>query len=223
MKNYLKKVFIFAITITLFYLIVNNLLIFPEGQMKISFVMDTPTIIILIGNWLFSFVLVGIIKLLSNKLDSIIYVSDKVIFYSAVVFSNFGGLEVLLFHSLEQKYLNNNFIFIFTSFYFIILLYIVYYFWKYRLEIAVGLFISNYALGTQFVSSIKTDYMSYFFKHYFGVEHLSNVSKGLVMLLLLGIFLGITIYLRKNGVYDYRSRQEQWQEKVGEGYYSRFK
>ena len=46
MKNYFKKVLIFAATITFLYLIVNNLLIFPEGKMKISFVMDTPTVII---------------------------------------------------------------------------------------------------------------------------------------------------------------------------------
>ena len=222
MKKYLKKVLIFALTISFFYLIVNNLLIFPEGKMKISLVMVTPTIIILMGYWIFSFLFVGLLKLISIKIDNFIYHSNKMIFYSAMIFKSFDGLEVLLFHSLEQKCFNNLLQIIFSSFYFMLLVIILYYFWKYRLELAIGLFISNYLRVLGFVSAIKPDYMTYFFKQYFGIENISNVSKGLVMLLLLGIFLTITIYLRKKGVYDYRSKEEQNQEKVGEGYYSRF-
>ena len=109
-----------------FYLIVNNLLIFPEGKMKISFVMDTATIIILIGNWIFSFLFVGLIKILSGRVDNFIYKSNKMIFYSAIVFSNFDGLEILLFHSLEQKYFNNLLQIIFSSFYFIMLVIILF-------------------------------------------------------------------------------------------------
>lgn len=82
----------------------------------------------------------------------------------------------------------------------------------------------NYLIrSTDFANSIKPDYLSYLFKHYFGIEHISNVTKGLVMLLLYIIFLSLTIYLRKKGIYDIRSGQEQWQEKVEVGYYARLK
>ena len=94
--------------------------------MKISFVMDTATIIILIGNWIFSFLFVGLIKILSGRVNNFIYKSNKMIFYSAIVFSNFDGLEILLFHSLEQKYFNNLLQIIFSSFYFIMLVIILF-------------------------------------------------------------------------------------------------
>ena len=73
---------------------------------------------------------------------------NKMIIYSAIAFASFAGFEILLFHDLLRPlsdFLDKNLIisYVIVYIYFALIAIIVYYTWKYRIEIVSGLFIMN--------------------------------------------------------------------------------
>jgi hypothetical protein len=200
---------------------------FTKSGELFSITIDTITLMLTFGWFIFSFVAIGIIKLISMKKNKFIYESKKFIIYFTFLFHNFAGLSVLLFHNyIKNELINCLLIFI----YYILFIFILYYFWKYRLEIVIGMLLTNlfvykinFWFSTYLIHTNKPDLLSKFMQQYLGLAHVTNPMKGVVLLLFLVIFLTITIFLRKKGVYDYRSSQEQRQEEMQEGYYARYR
>ena len=222
MKNYFKKALLFAVVMILLSLFVNNIVLFKGGHI-ITLTLDWGTLIIIIGTFLDSFVKILIIKLLSLKMGKYFY-SNKIIIYSAIAFESFVGFEILLFHHFND-FLDRNLIILYLIVYicFSLIAIIVYYTWKYRIEIVSGLFIMNLIIRKTALGNLtKTDFLDVFFAEHLGIDPVSNFFKGMFLLGIYGIYLAIVIYLRKKGVYDLRNKKEKREEKDGQGYYARY-
>jgi len=225
--KYLKRVFYFWLVINLNAFLMYNTSFFTKNGELFSITVGTLTLLLIIGLFIFSFPAIGLIKLISIKLYSFIYDSTKFICYFATILVHFEGLYTLLLGTSIQSEIITG-LSIFGCF--ILFIYILYCFWKYRLEITIGMFLTNFVVyqfnfwvTTYLISTNKPDLLSKFMQQYLGIEHVTNPMKGIVLLLFLAIFLTITIFLRKKGVYDYRSSEEQQQEKLREGYYARYR
>ena len=226
MKNYFKKVLLYAFIMILLGLFMNNIALFKGGHI-ITLTLDWGTQIIIIGTFLYSFVIILIIKLISLKMGEYFY-SNKLIIYSAIAFESFAGFEILLFHDLfhhliDFLYQNLIILYVIISIFISLIAIIVYYNWKYRIEIVSGLFIMNLVIRKTALGNLtKTDFLDAFFAEHLGIDPVSNFSKGMFLLGIYGIYLAIAIYLRKKGVYDRRSKKEKREEKDGQGYYARY-
>ena len=141
------------------------------------------------------------------------------IIYSAIAYESFGGFEILLFHHFNDFLYENLIILnLIILIYFSLIAIIVYYTWKYRIEIVSGLFIMNIIIRKTALGNLtKTDFLDLFFAEHLGIEQVSNFSKGMFLLGIYGIYLTIVIYLRKKGVYDLHSKKEKREEKDGQG------
>ncbi|WP_181186445.1 hypothetical protein [Orenia metallireducens] len=221
MKEYLKRVGYFALVYILTNLFFHNLSFFSNGEFGVSLTVDIWTLIGIIILVIHSIFHVGIIKLVSIKLDKFIYKSTKFIIYSAFIQSCFEGFDVLFFG--PWKKLSAGEVYSIVTLYFTVLVLSLYYLWKYRVELAVGMFIINLIIYKANLAALnKEDFLDRLLSNYFELGNYIHFFKGVLLLIVLMIFLAITILLRKKGVYDYRSRQEQWQEKMKQGYYARY-
>ncbi|PRX26714.1 hypothetical protein BX659_11978 [Orenia metallireducens] len=221
MKEYLKKIGYFALVYILTDWFFHNLSFFSNGEFGVSLTVDIWTLIGIIILVIHSIFHIAIIKLVSIKLDKFIYKSIKFIIYSAFIQSCFEGFDVLFFSPWKKIPLGV--VYFFGALYFIALVLSLYYLWKYRVELAGGMFIINLIIyKTNLAVLNKEDFLDRLVINYFNLGNYTNFCKGVVLLIVLLIFLAITIFLRKKGVYDYRNRQEQWQEKMKQGYYARY-
>jgi hypothetical protein len=218
--RYIKNLFYYVIIDNLFDFLFYN--IFKESN-KFTIIIDHWTIGTFVVSILDGLVLIGILKLISLKLNTYIYKSQKFIIFLFIIYNNIGGLEILLTSPVRKKYLSSfQFLYVVSLIYLLISLILIYYYWKYRLEITIGIVITNFIISfTKLDHLDKTDFLDIIIKNNFGIEYISNFNKGLIMLGFLIITITIPIYLRKIGVYDYRSRKEKWQEKVGKDLYAR--
>ena len=218
--KYLKRVIFCSLVTNLNSFLTMNVTYFPDFK----FFVDGVTVFLFLGTFLFSFIDILVLKLFSIKARSKIYESLKFIFYLVIIRQNVGALEVLLTSPIEFWEIDILALdLIYYAAHLIPFVFITYYFWKYRVEIALGLFstqIMMYGVDS-LINTEGTDLLSEFMKNYLGFEYVSNFMKVVVLLSFLAIFLGVTIFLRKQGVYDYRSRKEQWNEKANKGYYAR--
>lgn len=220
MKEYIKKSLYFGLIFNLVGLFEHNIKIFPKKGTVYSVFIDFWTLVIFIGIFLYAFIFIAILFFISKKINNSIYKSKKVIGYIAFITASLDGLMVLLFKHL---WINNDVVGIFITIgYFLLAVSLVYFFWKYRIEIASGVFLTNMIYyQTNLISSNDTDLVTRLFNQYYGISHLSDPIKGLILLLMLVVYLTILIFLRKKGIYDYRKKKELWQEKMGEGPYKK--
>ena len=154
-------------------------------------------------------------KLLSLKIGKYFY-SNEMIIYSTITYYSFGGFEILLFHHFNDfLYQNLILMALIILIYFSLIAIIIYYTWKYRIEIVSGLFIMNLIIRKTALGNLtKTDFLDLFFAEHLGKEQVSNFSKGMFLLGIYGIYLAIAIYLRKKGVYDLRREKKRGKKRM---------
>ncbi|MGM0410993.1 MAG: hypothetical protein ACQEQF_09560 [Bacillota bacterium] len=225
MKRYFQKVIYFALVYELVYLFFHNFHVFTKGELIFKLTLDIWVFIGILVTVIYSFFYVGIIKIISFNLCQFIYNSDKFIIYLASLSSSFEMFALLFFSLWREKIHSGYFLgYILMICYFIILLLCLYYFWKYRLEVIGGFFIINtISYETNLVLLKKEDFLDRLLSDYLTFGNFNNFFKGLILLTMLSLVVGIAIFLRKKGVYDYRSRQEKWRAKMKQGYYARYK
>lgn len=209
MKEFIKKAFYFDLFFNIMTQYCDGFILYKHGQFfKLTF--DSWNIIFLITGFLYGLITVGIIKFISSKIDRFIYDSNKMICYLAVLFEGLTWFEISFFHFLEYSYFQIPITLIAIT-YFVGLIFILYYFWGYRIEIAIGI-ILNATIYEQ------TDWPVRFYKQ-LNIPKPSHFQQGLFYLGVIIIFLVITISLRRMKVYDFRSSKDKWQEALGEGPY----
>ncbi|HLV10164.1 MAG TPA: hypothetical protein VKY40_08145 [Halanaerobiales bacterium] len=222
MGRFIKKALYFGLIYNLVFYIIHNIKFFPKKGTIYQGFIDFWTLLFMFIGFVTGFIFLAIIYLLSKKYKMDIYDSNKMIGYIAFTYCSFEGLSVIFFEKLWE---NNDLIgIIVTVGYFLLIVVALYYFWKYRIEIASGVLITNILYyKTNFVNSNNQDYVTKFFSNYTGITQLSDHYKGMILLFLLFIYLAVLVFLRKKGVYDYRNRQELWQEQMEEGPYKKVK
>lgn len=209
LRYYLKKVlclaFFYIFTDVLFY----NVDYFIKNGSIIRIGFDALSVAIYFGSFLLSFLFVLAIKLLSKRIDKFIYESNTMIIYIAICLQSFTGLYVLLFKTIEkQVWLLGLTITLGYSF---LIVYILYKFWKYRLEITLGLFLTR-------VMFTGNGFIIEFYKT-IGVKKPNDFLQGISISTIFVIFILLSVFLQKKGVYDFRSRKDKWLESVGQGPY----
>lgn len=172
---------------------------------------DGLSLILIISTFIFSFVFIAIVKLLSVKINRFIYESYASISYIAFNFVTADWIVNLLGPLREQRtiwfeIMCDSSIIIQL----ILCTLVIYYFWKYRLEISLGIFIGrilqSYGIATKILAVI------------FSIKP-TNREKFYLVSAIVIIFIALTILLRKLNVYDFRSRKDKWLETTGEGPY----
>jgi hypothetical protein len=207
MKGYLLKIVDFTIIYILTDLFFSNLIFFKGGKI-FDLSIDGITLMLIITGFLYSFIYIGIIKLVSIKINDFIYNSNVMICYTAFIFRSYDWFYTLFFGWFAKTLswtdiLVNNLI---TFVSLIVVVLPLYYFWKYRIEISVGMF-----LGGLLYSDI--------FNRIPQLKMPDDWKQGITISIIVALFIGIAVSLRKLGVYDFRSQKDKWQEKLGEGPY----
>lgn len=213
MRDFLKRVLYFGLVGNLTNYLFDNLIITKDNDLlNIKFLFNSWTIILIIGFFCFSFLFVAIIKILSIKINRFIYESYTSLAYIAFLEISAEWIVSLLGSTSEH---GNKVLFNIISDFTIIMqlilcMLVIYYFWKYRIEICVGIFIGrilqNFGLATQILSHIF-------------LEKPTNIEKFYFISIVVILFITLTIILRRFNVYDFRSRKDKWLEATGEGPY----
>jgi len=224
MKKFSKKVLYYYLAAAAVDLYINSILLSFNNGFSIEFKLKTFMVLHLFLKITICIIFIGILKLLSQKIDGFLYESNKAIIYFAIAKELNRVFQVLInfvtrnnmFDTLPFQFIINTSIFIFWVLVF-------YYLWKYRIELISVLFVFLFIYKeSNLIALNDPDFLDTFFQNYVGIQNVHNSVKGLF---LLGIYSGIIaflIYLRKKGVYDPRSDEEKLQEAHNRGYYARF-
>lgn len=209
MKEFIKKVIYFDIIFNLTDIFLSNTSFFQKGQVfRVN--VDMWTLLFLIW-WFFGGIIgILILKFLSSKVNRFIYESNKFVCYLAFITRGTDWIFGLIFGFLKKFEIIEMLVYII---YFVALILLIYYFWKYRKEISFSIFLtaSIYAfthLEIQLYSS-------------YGVLKVNEFLRGLTLVPVLILVILILVFLRRKGVYDFRSREDKWLEKIGDGPYKR--
>lgn len=211
MKKFIKKVLYFDIIYNLTNIFFSNMFFFENGK-TFQVVMDTWTLIFFVGWFFYGIVGIGIIKYLSLKINKFIYESDALICYLALNFRGLTWLNVLFFGFLDD-YFWGIIGFSIEIICFVLLILILFHFWKYRIEISAGIFL------TAFIYAF-THWEKPFYS-FFSISNPNELLRGLFILVILVLFLPTVIFLRNKDLYDFRSRKDKRLETKGEGPYQK--
>lgn len=216
MKEFIKKAFYFDLAYMITKIFFSDLILFKHGKV-LDLTFDFWTLYLFVVFFVFGIITIGIIKIISSKTSKFIYESNKLICLAAFIGRGVDCFNTLFLNKFASKldpaiqYLGG----IFNLGYIILGFLVLYYFWKYRLEICTGIFIC---------ASIyyHVDLQIWFYQQFFKMAHPSDYLQGFFLLAVLVIFLLVTITLRKLGVYDFRGRKDKWLESLREGPYKRY-
>jgi len=216
MKEFIKKVFYFDLIYNLTDIFYSNLVLFKHKKVfDITF--DFWTLYFLVVFFLLGAVIMGVVKLLSLKTNKFIYESNKFICLGAFLGRGMDCFFILFLNMLYKKsdFAIQTFGTLINLGYEIIAFLILYYFWKYRIEICTGIFICGSLYAHMHLQI-------WFYQKFFKMAHPKEYLQGFFLLAVLVIFLLVTITLRKLGVYDFRGRKDKWLESLREGPYKRY-
>lgn len=209
MIDFIKKVFCFEAFYVLTDFFFTNVTLLRSNQIiKVTF--DFTTIFSIIFMFFFGLLVVGIIKLLSQKINTFLYESNKLI--SIVAFLIRGILWLVPQEKFDWfSQLNGCLLDLSLT---IIIALIIYYFWRYHIEICAGVFLSAFIY-------YHTELTTWFFKELLNISHPNNILQRVFLLTILVLFMVITIYLRTKGIYDFRSKNDKILESYERGPYKR--
>jgi len=213
LKDFLKKALYFDLVYNITWLFFNNIYIFQKGYaFKIFF--DFWVVWNLVYFFLEGLLAIVIIKFLSTKINKFLYDSIEFICYSVVIYKCFDWFEICFFHSIHDYFFGIPADIIVIC-YFTLGVLALYYFWKYRIEIGIGLFIPAYIFH-------KTHLETPFFR-FLNISHPSDFLLGILLVIICILVLFVMLFLRKLKIYDFRSRKDKWLELQGEGPYKRYR
>ena len=207
MKEFLKKSLYFGLIENLVILFFQNVTLFHKNEI-FNFSFDGWSLIIFIGIFIYSFALVGVIKFISTRINNFIY-SYKMITYIAFTDSSIDWVINLLGRT-EGNGGIISYLIIAGQLVFCTLL--LYYGWKYRLELSAGIFLGRFLFAYRIAENI--------YRHEF-LKKPKNVEEFYLITSIVLLFIFITFILRKLNVYDFRSPKDKHLEVMGEGPYKK--
>ncbi len=201
MKEYLKKVVGFTLCLS-FNIILFHYIDFSNNSLGVT--IDLVLIIGMISLIVIGILAVGVLKFISSKLNNDLLYDFKFICYLALIN---GSVILLSFFFPETNNDLTEWLIAWSAFGVYIL--VLYYFWKYRLEIFVGNFLMQVLhKKTELININKSDELIDFLQMYLPVSHISKRLEGMILLIFLLIFVYVAHLLRKAGVYNYGSNKK---------------
>jgi hypothetical protein len=213
MNDFIKRALYFGLIYNIANAISDNFIIIKHQQsysIKVAF--DMFSILIIIGFFIFAFLLVAIIKLLSVKINQFIYESYTSITYIAFIAVTVDWVVNLLGISGESGNKILFYVLCYSTIFgqLILCTLVIYYFWKYRIEIGLGIFLGRILFTFDIADKIYLQILSI---------KPTDVKRFYLISIIVILFIALTIILRKLNVYDFRSRKDKWLEATGEGPY----
>ncbi len=202
----MKKYFLKA----LYFCLVDNLLNIIINHNILEYIKNIPIEVFsinLISSFIISLIYIGVIKLVSLIVSKIIiYQSNNMIIYIAIVTSILTEFQMLFFLNVPSVLY-----YIITFLSFIITILLLFKLWEIRLEISLTLLFSLIIIKkTTLVTYEKNDILYNLFLNFFNIE-VNIAQKGLIILLIISLFIGFLIFLRKQGLYSYESNKKSLQ------------
>src|SRR5690554_5605887 len=204
MREYFKKVILFTLGKILIYSFCYNFLILNKEYI-FYFNFNTWHIIDIIGLFVFSFIDIGIIKLISNTINEKMYKSNKIIFYYSIIFQSRIGIEILLFNPTQK---NTNFLIILSYIYLLLIFVIINYLRKYYLELTGVVVLTNLAIF-HLVLSRPDDFIDIIARNVFNISGVSNPVKGVIFLVFIIICLTLIILFKKFIITAEKSKKQK--------------
>jgi len=170
------------------------------------------TLVLLVG-WFFCGIIgIGIMRFFSTKINKFIYESNAFVCYTAFILRGLTWFNVSFFKFLDEYLwgIISGIIYVST---FVLIILTLFYYWKYHIEMNISIFLTAFIFG--FTHWEKPFYLN------FGIANPGDFLRGVFILGILILFLLLVIFLRKIGLYDFRSRKDKWLETAGEGPYKR--
>jgi hypothetical protein len=209
MKKFLKKVVYFDVVYNITNIFFSNILWFKNGKI-FQVIIDSWTLVFLIGWFFCGIVGVGLIKYFGAKTNKFIYESDEFICFSAFLLRSLRWVNASFIDFLDNHFWGGATT-LFDVICFVMIILVLYYFWKYRFEISASLFLTS---------------TIYAFTHleipFYSIFHIikpNDFQRGLFILGILALFLPTVIFLRNKGLWDIRPRKDKRLEADGEGLY----
>jgi hypothetical protein len=211
MKEFIKKVIYFDIVNNLADIFFSNTFLFEDGKI-FRVIVDAWTFIFFIGWFFYGIIAIGIIKFLSVKVNKFMYESDKFICYMAFILRGSTWFNVA-FCDFSNEIFWQIFAGLTSLLCFVVSILFLFRFWKYHVEINAGVFL------TAFIYAFTHWEVPFYMM--FNIVKPSYFLRGLFILGILVIFLSTVIFLRKKGLYDFRSRKDKLMEVKEEGPYQK--
>lgn len=211
MKELIKKAIYFDIIYNLTDIFFSNTFFFEKGKV-FRVIVDTWTLLFIVGWFFCGIIAIGIMKFLSLKINKYIYESNAMICYSAFILRGLTWFNVA-FYNLPNKFhwqILEGTIYVLC---FVLVVILLFRFWKYRIEISAGIFL------TAFIYDFT--HWEKLFYSIFNIIKPNDFQRGLFILGIFALFLPTIIFLRNKGLYDFRSRKDKWLEANGEGPYKK--